>query len=480
MNVNQYNMKRFAKIVALFFLLMPLTAFSQSSLNEAKELYKIGAYDKALPIFEKEYLAKPTDASLNQWYGVCLYETKKDLKKAEEYITFAASKNVPEAFFYLGKIYTETYRFNKAEAEFSKYAKLKRRDKNALSLLEDEEELLSTLKRAALHTEDIQVIDSIVVDKESFLSAYKLSTSGGLIDYYNSFFGKGSAETTVYTNEKATKVYYAKRADNKKDELFSMERLIDSFGNEKKLTDNSFSLSGNLNYPFILTDGVTIYFSAEDENGLGGYDIYVTRYNLNNDTYLTPERLNMPFNSFYNDYMMVIDEEKGVGWFASDRFQPEGKVCVYTFIPNDQVSMVTSENEEYLVSRAIISSIKDSWKQGIDYNKIINLARKEIKKKEEIVNDFDFVINDKFTYYKWSDFKNPSAKQLYQQAFEASKDMKNTEIRLDELRDSYASKPSQSKANEILELENKQNQLFQKIKDLEIKSRNQEITSLNK
>ena len=34
----------------------------------------------------------------------------------------------------------------------------------------------------------------------------------------------------------------------------------------------------------------------------------------------------MPFNSPYNDYMYVIDEYNNLGWFASDRFQPEGKV----------------------------------------------------------------------------------------------------------------------------------------------------------
>lgn len=32
--------------------------------------------------------------------------------------------------------------------------------------------------------------------------------------------------------------------------------------------------------------------------------------------------------------MYVIDEYNNLGWFASDRFQPEEKVCIYVFIPN--------------------------------------------------------------------------------------------------------------------------------------------------
>lgn len=91
-----------------------------------------------------------------------------------------------------------------------------------------------------------------------------------------------------------------------------MEKLIDGYGNEKQLSATNFGLTGDVNYPYVMPDGVTIYFAAKDYDSLGGYDLFVSRYNMNNDTYLAPERLNMPFNSMYNDYLMVVDEEKGV------------------------------------------------------------------------------------------------------------------------------------------------------------------------
>ena len=33
--------------------------------------------------------------------------------------------------------------------------------------------------------------------------------------------------------------------------------------------------------------------------------------------------------------MYAIDDYNNLGWFASDRYQPEGKVCVYVFVPNE-------------------------------------------------------------------------------------------------------------------------------------------------
>ncbi|NDW19828.1 tetratricopeptide repeat protein [Dysgonomonas sp. 216] len=468
------------RCVVFCFLLALCVYATGQSLEEARELYKIGKFKKALPAFEKAYNEQPTDAAINQWYGVCLYETNSDLNKAEQCITFAATKSIPESYLYLGRIYARTYRFDAANDLFEKYAKLKKRDKQAMAILNKERETMEAIKNVALRTEDIQIIDSLIVDKDIFLAAYKISPTSGTISYFNDVFpGNETALGTVYTNEKATKMYYA-RPDSSGYSLYSQDKLLEGFGNEKKLSPNNFGLSGNLNYPFMMTDGVTIYFAAEDKDGLGGYDIYVTRYNMNNDTYLTPERLTMPFNSYFNDYMMVVDEYKGIGWFATDRFQPQGKVCIYTFIPNEQVALVDSDNENYLVGRAIISSIKDSWKPGADYSKERELALKEIRSQQEKAKDFEFVINDQYTYYLYSDFKNQEAKNMFLQLVGLKRELSNTDSQLEQLRDAYSAGKSTAKANEILNAEQKQMQLGKQIKELEVKTRNKEVQSLNR
>ena len=137
--------------------------------------------------------------------------------------------------------------------------------------------------------------------------------------------------STVYKNQKGDKIYYAHSTDGDRYCLFTQSMLMDEWGDEKQLPMNINSNDDD-NYPFVLSDGATIYYSSKGNGSIGGYDLFVTRYNINSDTYLAPEQLGMPFNSPYNDYMMVFDEVKGLGWFVSDRFQPEGKACVYLFI----------------------------------------------------------------------------------------------------------------------------------------------------
>ncbi|GAB6009194.1 tetratricopeptide repeat protein [Dysgonomonas reticulitermitis] len=469
--------------IYLFLLLScTLSAYSQT-LEEAKDLYLKKEYAKALPVVEAEYKAKPDDATLNQWYGVCLMETGGDLNKAEECLLVASKKKIQESFLYLGVLYGKEYKFAQATEAFGKYeAMLKKKDDAARANLEDRRKEVSRIHRMVSNTEDVQIIDSVIVDKDKFLSAYKLSLSSGHIDYFRKVFpSEKAADATVYFNEKETKMYYSKPDKDGAYTLYSKEKLLDKYGNEKKLSENNFGLVGNVNYPYVMTDGVTIYFAAQDEDSMGGYDLFVSRYNMNNDNYLAPERLNMPFNSLYNDYMMVVDEEKGVGWFATDRYMPEGKVCIYTFIPNKVVKIIQSEDDAYLAGRARISSIKDTWAKDRKYKDLIALARKVPVVKTEVTHDFEFVINDKYTYYKLSDFKNRSASGTYAKALDLIKDGKYLSDGLAKLRDSYASSPDNQKRSmteEILNTEKKLERLQTEIKELEIQARNQEIQSL--
>lgn len=166
------------------------------------------------------------------------------------------------------------------------------------------------------------------------MEAYKISPESGKLFTYNDFFqNKEEVEATVYETELGNKIYYGERQPDGKLSILARNKMQGEWS-KGSLLPGSINDSINANYPYVLTDGATIYYAADGENSIGGYDIFVTRYNTNTNTYLTPENVGMPFNSPYNDYMFAIDEFNNLGWFASDRYQPEGKVCIYVFIPN--------------------------------------------------------------------------------------------------------------------------------------------------
>lgn len=477
-------------IILILTILSSLSSMNGQTLQDAKKMYLEGDYIGALPIFEAELAKKKNDASLNHWYGVCLYMTKGDLSIAENSLIIASKRKIQESDMYLGLIYTERYDFEQAEKYLQAYEKhltrkgwrseaVKKQEAEALEKLELNIKRMQQLRRMVSHTEDIQIIDSIVVDKRDFIDAYSLSFSGGSLTPFNQFFkANQEVNSIVYTNEKGSKIYYAMPDTTGLYNLYSMEFLVDRFGNERNMSTDNFGLIGNQNYPFIMSDGVTVYFAAEDEESIGGYDLFVSRYNLNTDTYLKPERLNMPFNSMDNDYMMVIDEEKGVGWFASDRNQDEGYVCIYTFIPNDLVKIIQSEDNQYLANRARITSIKDTWEDGLDYSTLVARAKKKPVKKVKKHKDFEFVIDNRATYYTLQEFKSKDARDVYYKAIQTKSELQQVKAQLEVEREKYMKASESDKgilAHSIIGLEKKQRELFNSIESLEIEARNIEI-----
>src|SRR5699024_9602082 len=155
-------------------------------------------------------------------------------------------------------------------------------------------EYSTLLQRAINRSEDIQIIDSLVLPKKDFLNAYNLSVTSGSVMPINEFFkDQALNDKTLFINERKDKIYYSSGEGDTN--IFTMEKLLDTFGNEKQLP-SSINDPGSQAYPFVLSDGLTIYFSSTGHQSFGGYDIFVTRYNLTSDSYLTPNQLNVPFN----------------------------------------------------------------------------------------------------------------------------------------------------------------------------------------
>ena len=310
-------------------------------------------------------------------------------------------------------------------------------------------------------TEQVTFIDSVVVDKNSILSAIKIHPGTGTLDYYDHFFQK-SPQTrnygTIFLSELKDKIFFAH--PNKKNilQLYSCDKLNQIWSEKTPL--RGLEKDSVQAYPFVMPDGITLYYASKSDEGMGGYDIYVTRYNSDQGTYLKPENLGMPFNSPANDYLYIIDEINNLGWFASDRYQPEGKVCLYVFIPNEtRRSYAYDENEfETIRKAALIHSIHDTWKNQQIINKALNRLQQAQTYKEENkkTSDFYFIVNDNYVYTSPSQFKNNEARELIKKWYVDFHKLQNYKKELEQQREKYAQlKGSQQKisANSILKLE---------------------------
>ncbi|MEA3444093.1 MAG: OmpA family protein, partial [Bacteroidota bacterium] len=89
--------------------------------------------------------------------------------------------------------------------------------------------------------------------------------------------------------------------------------------------------AGNEMFPFIHKDG-SLYFSSEGHAGLGGLDIFVTRYN--GFKWTVPMNIKPPFNSSKDDFAYVVNETRMIGYFSSNRDGGKGSDDIYYFEKN--------------------------------------------------------------------------------------------------------------------------------------------------
>jgi len=346
--------------------------------------------------------------------------------------------------------------------------------------------LLEQVQRIALKlhaTEHIVIIDSVVCNKEDMLRFIQLNRESGRIDTYASTYHTTDKNgAMLYENELANKRYLAvPKGKNGALRLATSDKIGEQWSEPHLLTGLA---TNNLaqNYPFLLSDGMTLYFAATGPESIGGYDIFVTRSDGEDGSFLTPENIGFPFNSPANDYLLVIDELNQLGWFVSDRRQPKGKVCVYTFIPNATREVYGDQlSEKQLADRARIASIKDTWnKETAEAQKRLMALRAEKSKEgNQTVETFQFVIDDQRTYTQMSDFHAPEAKQKMTQWLQLSKNVKTDMVLLERLRDNYATAAAgqrQQLALSIKKLESTHYPQLQQLKQLEKDIRNAEIT----
>lgn len=354
-----------------------------------------------------------------------------------------------------------------------------------------EEELIkqARLEQMTDATQKIMFVDSIVVDKDMFLGKYAISPESGTLCRYNEMFKNGSKpESYLHINELGNKCYFSDKDKAGNMKLYTSDRLGNQWTEPAAITvlDDDNELE-QMNYPYIMTDGTTLYFAAQGSGSIGGYDIFETRYDSETGTYLKPENIGMPFNSTANDYMYAIDETAGIGWFATDRNQPEGKVCVYTFVAPETRQVYSAENytKEQIKQFADISSIADTWGKGGERNNALNKVR-EIRNgnghKEDAKNKISFVINDDVTYNSISDFKVSGNMEKFKQLNEMRALAKTLSDKIEKAREQYANGDmtvrNRLKAT-ILANEKENEKLEMQIRQLEKDIRNSENILLN-
>ena len=338
--------------------------------------------------------------------------------------------------------------------KFAEAARLLQRDIDAARTTgKSVTRLEADLKRANLGedmlrgTEKIEFVDSFKVGRDEVLNHIHLSAESGKFVMMENEADNFKTQPQVlgkcgHINELNNRIIFSSMdstADVKN--LYNAYRSGQTWASPTPL-EGMQSSTIDQDFPFMMSDGVTLYYAAQGSESLGGYDIFVTRYNAETKQYLKAENIGMPFNSPANDYLLAIDEQNNLGWLVTDRNQKADSVCIYVFIPSNtrEVYEVSNANLKHVTQVAQLHSIRETQINAASIadakKRLAKVLSKNTVKTE--VKARLYVINDQKVYTSLDHFRNTTARQIAQQADNILDRITDLEAKQDKLRRSYA------------------------------------------
>ncbi|MDE6826363.1 MAG: tetratricopeptide repeat protein [Paramuribaculum sp.] len=455
------------QLIATTILTITATGFGASgqtlSLEQAREAFGHGDYDQAAATLAKSAEAEPKNATLNHQAGVALMRAG-DIEQARKYL----KRGTEESLLYLARIAVDGYDFDEAEELVERYddarSKARRKAKGKQpaenpAIYDEVEETLERGRSMIERVEKIVVIDSIAVNKNEFFRAYRLAASAGKIEGTD-VLPKGfpAAEpTTVHVTQDGESMIWAVPDSTENYVLAEATRLADGSWEGPVMPSGNLGEGGDVNYPFLMADGMTLYFASDGEGSLGGYDIYISR--RDGDGFLQPQNIGMPYNSPFDDYMLAIDEETGTGWWATDRNQLEDMVTIYRFIPSElRVNYPTDTPN--LKEMALLTNYKATWEPGADYTALLASPKEENGGRKG--DEFRFSLPDGKILTSLQDIPNQRARMLMKSYIELNSELDNLNERLAGLRAEYG-KGNRSREGAIRSAEERQKSLREEI-----------------
>lgn len=150
-------------------------------------------------------------------------------------------------------------------------------------------------------------------------------------------------ETSGCLSEDGNTMFFARREKvDETSDLFICRKLPNGKWALPQKLPNTINTTYNEDFPYLSNDGTTLYFASEGHNSIGGFDLFKTTWNKEENTFTRPENLGFPVNSTDDDRNICVTPDNRVAYISAFRQGGFGDLDIYRikFNDNEQISKI--------------------------------------------------------------------------------------------------------------------------------------------
>ena len=325
----------------LFFVTFGFVTFGQENIEETKkiadDLFEEEKYIEATPYYLRLLAIQPRDHNFNYHYGACLLHNSGKTQDVFKYLNYAVTDpNVDaQANYFLGKAYHLNYQFNDA-IKYYKIYQTKAADKAKPSFdVKRQIEMCENGKKLITTITEMIVLDKKEIEKDKFFRIYDLSDIGGNLlvtaEFQTKIDEKKAHVPLIHFPANPTVIYYSSYGENGKTgkDIYVQRRLPSGGWGLPQVLKGDVNTNFDEDYPYMHPDGQYLYFSSKGHNSMGGFDVFRSKYDPDNDMFGKAENMDFAVSSPNDDLFYVVDSLNKNAYFGSNRQSEEGKLFVY-------------------------------------------------------------------------------------------------------------------------------------------------------
>ena len=122
----------------------------------------------------------------------------------------------------------------------------------------------------------------------------------------------------LYTKNEST-LYFSAQDSNGNWDIYSTHLVDSTMWSAPEPLNEFVNSTGNELYPHISRDGKELYFASDGHFGIGGFDLYVSRWDDTTGDWGLPQNLGFPYSSTGDDLLFISDENGLFSYLFSNR-----------------------------------------------------------------------------------------------------------------------------------------------------------------